>query len=146
MTISFKKTKPQLDHITHEGVPLESVDHFKLLGIWVSNNMTWKYHVEHIYATASPRPYYLKQLRQCGVALEDQLMFYKSVIVPITEYACPAWHTSLTKHDTDTLENIQKRAMSVIFPGLNYHDALKTSRLPTLSTCRDLLCIFHAGI
>ena len=65
---------------------------------------------------------------------------FKSVIVPITEYACPAWHTSLTKHDTDTLENIQKRAMSVIFPGLKYHDALKTSKLPTLSTRRDLLC------
>ena len=48
MTISFKKTKPQLDPITHEGIPLECVDNFKLLGIWVSNNMTWKYHVEHI--------------------------------------------------------------------------------------------------
>ena len=68
------------------------------------------------------------------------LFNYKSVIVPITEYACPAWHTSLTKHDTDTLENIQKRAMSVIFPGLKYYDALKTSKLPTLSTRRDLLC------
>ena len=67
-------------------------------------------------------------------------MFYKSVIVPITKYACPAWHTSLTKHDAEILENIQKRAMSVIFPGLNYHDALKTSKLPTLSTRRDLLC------
>ena len=95
--------------------------------------------MEHIYATASPRLYYLKQLRRCGVALEDQLMFYKSVIVPITEYACPAWHTRLTKHDTEILETY-KRAMSVIFPGLNYHDALKTPRLPTLSTRRDLLC------
>ena len=140
ITISFKKTKPQLDPITHEGIPLECVNNFKLLGIWVSNNMTWKYHVEHIYSIASPRLYYLKQLRRCGVALEDQLMFYKSVIVPITEYACPTWHTSLTKHYTDTLENIQKRAMSVIFPGLKYHDALKTSKLPTLSTRRDLLC------
>ena len=54
MTISFKKTKPQLDPITHEGIPLECVDNFKLLGIWVSNNMTWKYHVEHIYSIASP--------------------------------------------------------------------------------------------
>ena len=64
----------------------------------------------------------------------------KSVIVPITEYVCPAWHTSLTKHDTETLENIQRRAMSVIFPGFNYHDALKTSKLLTLSSRRDLLC------
>ena len=28
----------------------------------------------------------------------------------------------------------------MIFPGLKYHDALKTSKFPTLSTHRDLLC------
>ena len=68
MLVSFKKTKPEFDPITHEDVPLETVDHFKLLRVWVSNNMTWKQHVEHIYAVASPRLYYLKQLRRCGVA------------------------------------------------------------------------------
>ena len=66
-------------------------------------------------------------------------MSYKSVIAPITEYACLAWHTSLTKNDTETLENIQKRAMSDIFPGINYHKALKISKLPTLSIRRNLL-------
>ena len=40
MIVSFKKTKPEFDPITHEDVPLETVDHFKLLGIWVSDNMT----------------------------------------------------------------------------------------------------------
>ena len=84
--------------------------------------MAWKHHVDHIYAVASARLYYLKQLRRCGVASEDQLMFYKSVIAPNTEYACPAWHKSLTKIDTETLENIQKIAMFIIFPGINYHD------------------------
>ena len=79
-------------------------------------------------------------MRRCGVATEDQLMFYMSVIAPITEYACPAWHTSLTKNDTETLENIQKRAMSILFPGINYHEALKIAKLPTLSIRRDLLC------
>ena len=90
MMVSFKKTKPEFDPITHEDVPLETVDHFKLLGILVSNNMTWKHHVDHIYAFASPRLYYLKQLRCCGVAIEDEFMFYKSVIAPVTEYACLA--------------------------------------------------------
>ena len=40
MMVSLKKTKPEFDPITHEDVPLETADHFKLLGIWVSNNMT----------------------------------------------------------------------------------------------------------
>ena len=41
MMVSFKKTKSEFEPITHEDVLLETVDHFKLLGIWVSNNMTW---------------------------------------------------------------------------------------------------------
>ena len=58
------------------------------------------------YEIASPRLYYLKQLRQCDVALVDQLMFYKSVNLPLSKYACHACLTDLTKHDTDTFENI----------------------------------------
>ena len=48
MIVSFKKTKSEFDPITHEDVPLETVDHFKLFKVWVSNNMTWKHHVDHI--------------------------------------------------------------------------------------------------
>ena len=57
------------------------------------------------------------------------------VVVPITDYVCPC----LTNHDIGTCENIQKRATFVIFPGWNYHDALETSKLATLSTRKDLL-------
>ena len=52
MTVSFKHTELQLVHTTHEDVSLESVDYFKLLGMWVFNNMTWKYQVKNIYAIA----------------------------------------------------------------------------------------------
>ena len=93
--------------------------------------MTREQHMEHIYAAASTRLYYLKQLGRCDVGLDDQLMWYKAVIGPIIKYTCPAWHTSLMTHDTETLGNIQKRAMSVIFPGINYHEILKTSILPS---------------
>ena len=30
--------------------------------------------------------------------------------------------------------------MSILFPGINYHEALKIAKLPTLSIRRDLLC------
>ena len=33
MIVLFKKTKPEFDPITHEDVPLETVDHFKLLEV-----------------------------------------------------------------------------------------------------------------
>ena len=46
---------------------------------------------------------------------DDMLYFYTSVIRPILEYACPEWHTSLTKEQTKQIEVIQKRALRIIF-------------------------------
>ena len=49
-------------------------------------------------------------------------------------------HIHIQAKTSYTLEYIQKRAMSIIFPGINYHETLKISKLPTLSIRRGLLC------
>ena len=70
------------------------------------------------------------QLRRCGVAVEDLSMLYKTVIMPVHEYSYPTWHTGLlTQHDSEIIESIQKRAQYVIFPNINYQEALQTSKL-----------------
>ena len=56
-----------------------------------------------------------KILKRCSLSTEDLLHFYFSVVRPILEYACPVWHTSLTKEQTCQIEHIQKRAMRIIF-------------------------------
>ena len=45
-----------------------------------------------------------------------------SVIRPTLEYACPVWHSSITSEQSDTLENLQKRALRVIY-GNRFTDA-----------------------
>ena len=140
MVLSFKLDKLDLPPISSSTSTIERVDSFKLLGTRISNDLSWKLHVEDIYGRASPRLYYLRQLRRCGVHTKDLLMFYKSVIRPILEYACPAWHTSLTQQDSDLLEQIQKRAMYVICPNTPYKDAIISSSLETLYTRRETIC------
>ena len=44
----------------------------------------------------------------------DLLCFYKSVIRPVAEYACPAWHSSLTVEQSNRLKSFQKRALKII--------------------------------
>lgn len=105
-----------------------------------SSDMTWKAHIDHIYSKASPRLYYLRQLRRCKLSNADLLMFYRSVIRPLLEYSCPAWHTGITKQDSEHLEHIQKGAMTVIHPGIPYENALTLSNLETLSSRRESLC------
>ena len=45
------------------------------------------------------------------------LHFYISVIRPVLEYAVAAWHTGLTKEQSDELEALQKRALRIIYGG-----------------------------
>ena len=43
------------------------------------------------------------------------------MIRPITEYAAPLWHSSLTEADNGRLEKLQKRALGMIL-GTTYID------------------------
>ena len=48
------------------------------------------------------------------MSVDDLIHFYVSYILPVLEYACPVWHTSLNKEQTRRLEAIQHRALSII--------------------------------
>ena len=58
---------------------------------------------------------FLKILKRCSLNSDDLLFFYTTVIRPILEYACPAWHNSLTNEQSRQIESVQKRALSIIF-------------------------------
>ena len=62
-----------------------------------------------------------------------------SVVRPVLEYACPAWHTNLPKYLSD-IELIPKRALKSIFPGEHYKDILNDIGIGTLKERKHFLC------
>ena len=68
---------------------LERVDHAKLLGVTISNDLTWGKHVENIISKAGKRLYMLYQLKRAGISQNDMVKIYISVVRPVLEYACP---------------------------------------------------------
>ena len=68
------------------------------------------------------------------------LLYYNRTIRSVTEYACQAWHSGLTKGQSDKLELIQRRSLYVIYPELSYSVALNESGLTTLEQRRTGLC------
>ena len=75
-----------------------------------------------MHSRASLRLYYLRQLRKGGLSQSDMLAYYRTMIRSILEYACSVWHAGLTKGESDTIEQIQKRALKIIYcdiPGKN---------------------------
>ena len=82
MVISFHKQPIIIPPITLEGVEIERVKSVKLLGIIVTNKITWDVNATYICSEASMLLYYLKQLRRAGLDSDDLLAFYGSVIRP----------------------------------------------------------------
>ena len=73
-----------------EQVP-ERVEHAKMLGVTISNNLTWSKHVDNIVSKAGKRVYMLYQLKRAGISQNDLVKIYVSIIRPVLEYACPVW-------------------------------------------------------
>ena len=152
MKINSEKSKEMIISFSHgdlgNEVPniliyckvVERVDHVKLLGITLSNDLTWKRHVDNIVKKAGKIIHMLYQLKRAGVNQADLVTIYISVVRPVVKYACPVWHTNLPIYLSDNIEMIQKRAVRAIFPGMSYVDILNHINLSTLKERRDYLC------
>ena len=82
----------------------------------------------------------LRTLKRNGVPLADLRSVYCYFIRPLLEYACPVWHSSLTCTFNNQLEDIQRRALRIIYPQMSYKDSITQFDLKTLYVRRELLC------
>ena len=135
----------QVEPILINDDALEVVDGVKLLGLNISSKLTWNIHINEIVTKASKRLYFFVQLKRAKVTRTDLGLFYSSCIRSIMDYAVPAFHFSLPKYLMQELERIQKRAMSIICPGVSYHEALVIMNFKELATHHDEICesLFH---
>ena len=145
LRIGFSSKPTQFDPISINDKSLEVVDHAKILGLHVSNDLKWNKHVNEITKKARKRLYFLSQLKRSNVATKELLLFYITCIRPVVEYASPVFHDSLTQFLSNDLELIQKRAMKVIFPKATYDQALNFANIHSLKKRRQNLTdkLFH---
>ena len=97
-------------------IPVEVVKHAKLIGVILSDDLTWNMHVDSIVKKAAKRVYMLYQLKRAGIRQTDLVNVYISVVRPVLEYACPVWHTNLPKHLSDNIEMILKKRIEIYIP------------------------------
>ena len=82
----------------------------------------------------------MKQLRRAGVCQNDLLYYYQAAVRTVLEYASPCWQTSLTKEQTKQLEDVQRRALQIIFG--NCHGRVQTCR--PMGAC--IACLVCGGV
>ena len=124
------------------GEPIERVPVYKYLGVWLSENLTWKTHIEHISKKAKIQTGMVYR-RFYGHSTPDCLLqLYLSFVRPHLEYAAPVWDPHCSSQVT-VLENIQKLALRMAYKAWKeqYTTLLERSKLPLLTDRRKMLKI-----
>ena len=140
MVVDFLKYKPTvLSPLCIAGSQIERVSVYKLLGVKITNDLTWNEHCEYIYSKANKRLFGLRVLQKSGLRTDELLEVYCSTIRSAVEYASPVW-AGLPSYLSDLLETIQKKALRIIFPYVSYCQARELAGLETLSSRRTVAC------
>ena len=152
----FTRTKENFGtRLAINDVVMNRISVTKILGVWISEDLSWNKNCQEICKKAYARLGMLTQLKYVGVSREDLLNIYILFIRSVTEYCSVLFHSSLTQAQSNKLEKIQKTCLKVIL-GDGYEDydkALEILNLETLSDrrlgrCLDfsLKCLSHTKI
>jgi hypothetical protein len=110
MILDFRKNKTTIPPINIDDQPIARVKSYKLLGMWLDDDMKWATNTEFIIKKAAKRLHFLKILKNYGACKDDLKSFYCAVIRSTLEYGAQEWHGNLTQDKSNNIERIQKRA------------------------------------
>ena len=122
--------------------PVDECPAVKDLGIYVSQDMDWSIHINHICHNASVKSYQLlKSIRSKNLWTLTKL--FTTYVRPLLEYNSPVWSPHL-EGDITSVERIQRHYTKKIFercnvPFSSYNDRLMKLNLLTLQNRRKLL-------
>ena len=132
---------PEAAGNSNASITKESAVPFSLASPPVSpqNNLKWNAHIENVIKEGASRLYLLRQLKRAKGDPAQLLCFYTTCIRPMSEYACQVFHNGLPEYLSEELEKIQRRALRIIFPDLDFQEALKRCNIATLHQRRQWL-------
>ena len=111
MLIDLRRNKTAITLTNIENHTIERVTSYKLLGLWIHDNMKWNTTTEKIVKKAAKRLCLLKVLKSYGASTSDMKNFYIAVFRPTLEDGVQVWNGGITKDKSKEIERIQKRAL-----------------------------------
>ena len=143
LTRSHEKFSSRL---TIDEKKLDQVNEVKLLGVWLSDDLSWARNTSELCKKAYSRISMISKLKYVGVPIDDLFNVYVLFIRSVLEYCCVVWHSRLTQEQSASLERVQKTCMKVILGEMyiSYESALEMSGLETLEARRTQRCLKFA--
>ena len=111
MIVSRKKTPPSFS-LQLQGEHIQVVNCFRLLGVTITNNLSWKKHITGIITKAKKLLGFLyRSFRESGCANLEKL--YKAIVLPHLEYYSCIWDPPQKTH-ISRIERVQSFAAKVV--------------------------------
>ena len=140
----FTRTRTDfMTRLTLNNQKLDQVNVTKLLGVWISEDLSWSKNTKEITKKCFSRLSLLTKLKYALVSTEDLLDIYVLFIRSCAEYCCVAFHSSLTIEQSHSIETIQNVCLRVILGEcyIDYNTALKMTGLKTMYQRREDRCL-----
>ena len=143
--ISFNKSRkwdfpPELKF--SDGAPIEYVPDTKLVGVILSENLSWSKNTSYICDKARQKIWMLRRMLKLDMDIFTLFDVYTKEVRSILEMAVPVWHSGLTKLQTLDIERIQKVSFRIILGNqyVSYRQACDYFATEALEDRRVKLC------
>jgi hypothetical protein len=113
---NFKKSKVMVVAAVKEVAPqaewrfggqlIEQVKHYKYLGVWISDDLSWGYHINSITEKAKNRSRQLAAvLANKRIPIKARLTAWKAIVLPVLTYGSEVWEGN--SKEADQMEVVQ---------------------------------------
>ena len=156
MKLNTSKCKFMLFNPTHnydfipelevEGIRMDTMEDMKMLGLVVSNDLSWKSYTDTMVIKVYKRMWMIQRLKSRGANMDDLTDIYTKQVRIVLEFGVPVWNCGLTVAETHDIERVQKSFLHIALGSnyANYENALSKSKLETLEDRRKQLCLNFA--
>jgi hypothetical protein len=135
--------QPFATRLTVNGKWLERKEFVKICGVWLQEDVGWEKNTQEICKKAYARLGMLTKLKYAGVSTEDLVELYKLFIRSRLEFCSVAFHSGLTKRQSDSLERCEAVCLRVILKEsyISHEAACEMLGLERLSERRQSRCL-----
>ena len=146
MIFNFSKKHQFTTRLQVNSVNIDIVKEAKLLGVILTDKLTWDKNTNELVRKAFMRMKLLNTAAGFTKSKQDLKSIYLTFIRSVLEQSAVVWHSSLVKRNINDLERVQKAAVRVIMGRqfTNYKKSLQELNLETLEKRRETLCLKFA--
>ena len=130
IVVDFRRThrRPPLP-LTIDGAAVTQVTSTKLLGVTITDDLTWKNNTTALARKAQQHLYFIRKLKQAGASPPIMLSFYRGATESILSSCITLWFGSCTAADRKSLQRIVNSAQRIIGASLPSLQDIDNTRL-----------------